>query len=109
MTGLEQINHYLASRGLGQIGDTGLLAQFGFLVRDHLHFQQLLAACAPELRNGMYEALVPYLGFRPKALDVYIIDAAADAERRQLPILKPDGHLEQYRPPEIHGVSDDSE
>jgi hypothetical protein len=100
-TPLEQINHYLASRGLGQIGDKGLLAQFGFLVRDHLHLQSLLIACEPGLRGPMYEALAPNLTFRPWPLEKYLIEGALDAERRQLPIITPDGKLEGYKVPEV--------
>ena len=100
-TPLEQINRYLASRGLGQIGDAGLLAQLGFLVRDHQHFQSLLICCDPELRAGMYEALAPNIvGFRPKPLAEYLIEAAREAEVRQLPVVTPDGKLEPYTPPE---------
>jgi len=101
VTPREEINRYLAKRGLGQLGDDGLISQLAFLVRDHLHFQSLLTACEPELRTPMYEALAPNLSFRPKPLASYLIEAARDAEARQLPVIGADGELQQYYPPEV--------
>ena len=99
---LAELNRYLAVRGLGQLGDAGLLAQFGFLIRDNDHFRSLLACCDPALRTAMYEALAPNIhGFKVRPLEDYLIEAAQDAEARQLPVITPEGTLERYRPPEV--------
>ena len=107
MTTLEQLNHELARRGLGQLGDAGILAQFGYLIRDHAHFQSMLICCEPTLRAAMYEALAPNIvGFRPRPLAEYLIEAARDAEARRLPVVTPDGKLEPYTPPEVKSKSE---
>jgi len=78
----------------------GMVQQLGFLVRDHEHFRALLARCYPEYRWAMYESLRPHLRFEAKPLDVYISEAAQEAERRQLPMVDADGQLHPYTPPQ---------
>lgn len=105
---IARINHYLQMRGLGRLDDPGLLSQFAFLVQDHDHLRSLLVACEPENRGAMYQALAPHLRFTARPLESYLIEAAADAERRQLPIITPDGKLEGYKAPEVKSTADNS-
>ena len=99
-----KVNNLLAMHGLGRLDDPGLPVQLGFLIQDHAHFRQLLSAADPQHRGAMYNALAPNLRFTAKPLDVYIYEAGADAERRQLPTVAPDGSLEPYHVPEIHSA-----
>jgi hypothetical protein len=80
-----EINSYLAKRGLGQLDDPGTIHQLAFLVQDHDHFRQLLQRCDPLLRRKMYEAMRPGLRFTPRALDAYVAEMAAEADRRKMP------------------------
>ncbi|MGH9668273.1 MAG: hypothetical protein ACRD9L_27950 [Bryobacteraceae bacterium] len=105
-----KVNHMLMSHGLGRLEDgAGLMSQMGFLVRDEAHFQQLIAACEPEERRNMYEALRPHLRFAPQSLEHYLIEARRDAEARQLPVVGEDGQLHAYTPPEVNTVIADTE
>jgi len=80
-----EINQLLGAHGFGQLDDRGLIPQLAYCVRDHDHFRDLLKVCDPLERKNMYESLRPYLRFQAKPLDVYIAEAGAEAERRQLP------------------------
>lgn len=94
------INHELRSRGLSGLDKAKeLVPQLAMFVRDSTHLSSLLNACDPEERRHMYEALEPYLRFRPKPFHMYLIEMAADAERRQLPTIGPNGDLVAYKPP----------
>lgn len=97
-----QINHFLGRAGLGQIEEAGpLVQQLAFMVRDEAHFRSLLTRCDPEQRRGMYEAMRPHLRFTPKPLDVYVAEAAQDAEIRQLPTIDAAGQLQPFRVGEV--------
>ena len=97
-----QLNRILRSAGLSTTSEPfALCAQLGYLVRDHAHFQSLLLACDPAQRRDMYEALRPHLRFVPKALDVYMAEAAIDAAARRLPVMGEDGKLHEYKVPEV--------
>ena len=97
-----QLNRILRSAGLATTSEPfALCAQLGYLVRDHAHFLSLLVACDPPQRRDMYEALRPHLRFVPKALDVYLAEAAMDAAARQLPVMGDDGKLHEYTAPEV--------
>lgn len=95
-----KINNTLALHGLGQLNDPGLPSQLGYLVRDHEHFRQILAAAEPEHRREAYEALRANLRFEPKPLDVYMAETAMDAAARQLPTVDVDGKFHAYLVPE---------
>jgi hypothetical protein len=96
-----QINNMLGSYGLGQLDDAaGLCSQLGFLIRDHEHFRQMLAACDPAMRRDMYDSLKLSLRFKALPFDSYMIETARQAEVKQLPIQNPDGTLRAYSPPE---------
>ena len=96
------MNRLLTAAGLGKLDEPArLLPELACYVRDHEHFRSLLMGCEPQLRYGMYASMRPYLRFRPKALDEYLADAAADAEARQLPTVDADGNFHPYIPPSI--------
>ena len=97
-----EINRYLGKHGLATLDDpAGLVQQLAFCVRDHIHFRQILVRCEPEHRHALYEAFRPHLSFEAKPLDVYVAEAGADAEARQLPTVGPDGQLQPFRVPEV--------
>jgi hypothetical protein len=68
-----QLDNRLMKMGLAKLNDPQLFPQLGFLVQGHKHFGELLRACEPEKRTDMYEALRPHLGFKPMALDRYLM------------------------------------
>jgi len=101
------INHELKRRGLASLAEAGaLITQLAFFVRDHAHFRALINACEPEERRHMYDAMEPYLSFRPKPLADLLIELAQDAEHRQLPTITPQGGLKPFTVPELN--SDDA-
>src|SRR5215831_380285 len=100
-----RINHTLAEHGFGELTDPGLVHQLAFFVRSHEHFRSLLITAEPEERRNMYEAMSPYLRFKPRSFDEYMADAAADAEARQLPTQDAEGGLHEFQVPEISGPS----
>lgn len=105
------LNHELKSHGFASLDEAGtLVAQLAFLVSDDRHFASLLNACEPEERRNMYDAMAPNLAFRPRPLAEYLIDAAQDAERRQLPTIGPEGQLLAFKVPEVESApkSDDA-
>jgi hypothetical protein len=103
------INHFLRSNGLAGLDEAGaLMTQLAMFVRDHAHFRTLLNNCEPEHRRDMYEALAPNVRFEAKPLDVYLIESAQDAERRQLPTVGEDGHFKPFRVPETLSSGDDA-
>jgi hypothetical protein len=98
----QQINQFLGRAGLAQLDEAGpLVQQLAFMVRDEAHFRSLLTRCDPEQRRGMYEAMVPHLRFTAKPLDVYVAEAARDAEIRQLPTVDAAGQLQPFRAAEV--------
>ncbi len=99
------INHFLRSNGLAGLSEAGaLMTQLAYLVRDHAHFRSLLTACEPAERGEMYSALAPNLHFKARPLADYLIEAAQDAERRQLPTIGEDGHFKPFRVPELNSA-----
>jgi hypothetical protein len=100
-----QVNHMLMSHGLGTLDDPGLVPQLRFVVsrviKTHEQFRELINRCEGAKRYAMYEALHSALSFQPKPLDVYIAELADLAERKQLPIVQPDGTLAPFQIPEI--------
>jgi hypothetical protein len=101
----KQVNHMLMSHGLGKLDDPGLVPQLRFVVsrviKTHEQFRELLNRCEGSKRYAMYEALHSALPFQAKPLDVYIAELADLAERKQLPIVQPDGTLAEFKVPEI--------
>lgn len=69
-------NHALAQEVIGAIA---------FSINSHEDFRKLLETVEPEFRAIAYQDLRDRLSFTPKPLADYVSDAAADAERRQLP------------------------
>lgn len=80
-----KLNHMLQSNGLGRLDAPGTMSQMGYLVRDHEHLRELLTACVPEERGNMYETLRPNLRFKAHPLDVYLSQAAQEADAKKLP------------------------
>lgn len=74
------------------------IAQLAGTIRDHNHFQRLITETEPAMRHSFYDSVRPHLKFRAKPLDVYIAEAGQMAEREQLPMLMPDGTLQEFRP-----------
>ena len=96
------INSTLGRHGLATLENPrGMIAQIGFLIQDHDHFRRMLTKCEPDQRRAMYESLRPHLSFTAKPLDVYISEAGANAEARQLPTIGPDGQLRPFSPTEV--------
>jgi hypothetical protein len=104
------INHFLRSNGLAGLSEAGaLMTQLAMFVRDDRHFGALLNACEPAERGHMYDALAPNVRFKARPLADYMIEAAQDAERRQLPTIGEDGHFKAFKVPEIGDRSQKSE
>lgn len=78
-----EVNNKMKRAGLGGLDDPTIIHQVAYMVRDHVHFRQILTAVEPEKRTLAYESMKPYLRFEPKALDVYIAEAADLAARRE--------------------------
>lgn len=96
------VNHFLRNRGFSATDEPGaLMQQMAFCVRDHDHFRSMLTACEPEQRSAMYRALAPNLNFEARPLDVYISEAGAVAEAKQLPTLGEGGKLLPFKTPTI--------
>ncbi len=93
---LDQADTNKMLRSLMVDPESGEVGQIGMYVRDHEHFRSLLNTCAAELRYDMYCDMVPYLRFKPKALDVYLSETADLSDRKQLPIITADGGLRAH-------------
>src|ERR1035438_2532159 len=79
-----KIDRALEKQGFGGVDDPTLMKQLAFMVRDHDHFRNILVTVAPEKRHDAYEALRPEIKrFVPKALDVYLAEAADLAGRKE--------------------------
>jgi cytochrome c5 len=77
----KKVDRALKTRGLGGLDDPNILKQLAFLVRDHAHFRKMLIVLEPRKRYECYTALSPYLRFKAKPLDDYIIEAKELAGR----------------------------
>ncbi len=100
------INHFLRNRGFAGLDEPGaLMQQLGFCVADHDAFRSLLTRCEPVERRNMYEALKPHLRFEAKALDVYLAEAGAIAEAKQLPTTDDTGALTAFKRTDIESES----
>jgi hypothetical protein len=95
------INWVLKARGLGSLEDPGIVEALARQVEDHLHFEELLRACGPQLQREMYESMRPYLRFPAAPLEEYVIAAKQHAEARQLPTIGMDGMLYPYSMPDV--------
>jgi hypothetical protein len=98
-----RINRMLANHGLPTMdAPHGLMEVMGRKIEDHGHFRSLLTTCDPKERYAMYEALRPHLRFTSYPLDIYIGQAAAQAEAKQLPTVDEQGNFKAYRPMEFY-------
>ena len=96
------VNRLLHAAGLGPLHNPErLLPELGPHVRDHEHFQSLLAATEPEDRRSMYEGLKPYLRFQAWPFDMYEAATARKAEAMQWPTRDAEGMLHPFKSPEI--------
>lgn len=82
----KEINKYLQRHGLGKLEDPNTMHQLAFLVRDHAHFRSILAKLMPAKRKLCYDAMAGNLNFTAKSLETYIAEAAAEADRQNLPL-----------------------
>lgn len=82
----EPINRKLRKLGFSSLGEKELIAQMGVCVRDHDHFRSLMINVEPAKRTIAYEALRAHLRFTPKPLEVYLSEAAQQAEAQKLPV-----------------------
>lgn len=67
-------------------------------IRDHKDLETKLTSAPPHLRGVIYETVKPHLKFKARSLESYVISAGQMAERQQLPVLKADGTLTEFRP-----------
>lgn len=81
-----QITRELKKHGLAGLHERGLLEQIGFLCHDHERFKKMLLKVEPEKRAQCYRAMYSKLPFKPKPLDVYLMEGANEAEAKKLPI-----------------------
>jgi|HubBroStandDraft_1064217.scaffolds.fasta_scaffold00168_32 hypothetical protein len=96
------MNRLLTAAGLGALDNPGrLVPELASYVRDHDHFRQLLAGCDPPARREMYEAMSTHLRFTARPLDVYMAEAGASAEARQLPLRDAAGGLHPFKTPVV--------
>lgn len=98
---IASLDSYLHAGGFGGLGTDGVVQGIAKKVTDHDHFRQLLTRWEPGERQIIYETLRPHLKFRPKPLDVYLMEAKDLAERKQLPTIAADGTLSEYKSPEV--------
>lgn len=88
----EPINRKLRKLGFSSLGEKELIAQMGVCVRDHDHFRSLMINVEPAKRTIAYEALRAHLRFTPKPLEVYLSEAAQQAEAQKLPVWDEKNH-----------------
>lgn len=82
----EPIQRQLRRLGFARLEDKELIEQMAVCVRGHEHFRQILAKVEPDKRNIAYEAFRGRLPFTPKPLEVYLSEAAQQAEAEKLPV-----------------------
>jgi hypothetical protein len=80
----EKLNHELKKRGFGGLDDPTIVQQLAVVVRDHVHFRQILMAVVPEERTNCYETMRPHLRFEAWPLDRYVAKAAELAANKEL-------------------------
>lgn len=76
-------------RGLDGLNDPQLIPLFAKAMRDHSWLQGALEECDDDKRRNMYDALKPYLPFKPWAFDTYmnrIVDKANRAATWNQPV-----------------------
>ena len=87
-----QFEKKLQNRMLNRLGlpthdnPSGFIELFARAIENHDDFRRFLVTCEPRQRYDMYESLRPHLKFNAYALDVYMAQAAQEAEAKQLPI-----------------------
>lgn len=66
------IENYVLSRRLEEISHPDNLRFLAYLIQDHDHMREkLMSEPNPRLRREKFEAMRPYLRFRPSTLDGY--------------------------------------
>lgn len=70
-------------------------------IRDHKDLETKLTSAPPHLREIIYEAVRPFLKFKPRALDRYIASAKQMAERERLPTMDEHGNLHEFSAVEV--------
>lgn len=70
-------------------------------IRDHKDLETKLTSAPPHLREIIYEAVRPFLKFKARPLDRYVISAKQMAERERLPTIDEKGDLHEFRAIEV--------
>jgi hypothetical protein len=70
-------------------------------IRDHKDLETKLTSAPPHLREIIYEAVRPFLTFKARPLDRYIVSAKQMAERERLPTLDAAGNFHEFRALEV--------
>lgn len=75
---IRKIENFAISQPLSQIDDADMLAFLASLIQDHDHLREkLMTEPDRDKRDGKFEAMRPYLKFRPHALTIYELAEAA--------------------------------
>jgi hypothetical protein len=79
-----KLENELMVMGLAQLNDPALIQQLAMLVNAwpedrHEYLMSLLNECEPAQRSEMYNAITPYLHFKPWSLDTYLMRNAEKA------------------------------
>ena len=75
------------------------------MILNHAQFASIIMAASGDTRQALYDAVRPYLRFRPKPLDVYVAEAGRKAEAERLPTIE-DGKLVAFKPAQDVGSAD---
>jgi len=75
-------------------------------IRDHKDLETKLTSAPPHLRTIIYEAVKPFLKFKAKPLDKYVVSAKQMAERERLPTMDENGNLHEFRSIEVGLAAD---
>jgi hypothetical protein len=70
-------------------------------IRDHKDLETKLTSAPPHLREIIYEAVRPFLKFKAKPMDKYIVSAKQMAERERLPTMDEKGNLHEFQAVEV--------
>lgn len=70
-------------------------------IRDHKDMETKLSSAPPHLREIIYEAVKPFLKFKAKPMDKYIVSAKQMAERERLPTMDERGNLHEFKAVEV--------
>lgn len=70
-------------------------------IRDHKDFETKLTSAPPHLREIIYDCCRPFLRFKARPLDKYVVSAKQMAERERLPTMDDQGNLHEFAAVEV--------